>query len=57
MGSLYVVHILAEAGADVDVVDDEGKSCAHYAAEAGQPHILHYLREHCSVDVSLKDKM
>ena len=57
MGSLYMVHTLVEAGADVDLVDADGKSCTHYAAEAGQPHVLHYLWERCSIDLSVKDKM
>lgn len=52
-----MVHTLVDAGATADLVDDDGKSCAHYAAEAGHPHVLHYLRENCNVELSVKDKM
>ena len=52
-----MVHTLVEAGANVDLIDEGGKSCTHYAAEAGQAHVLHYLRERCSIDLSVKDKL
>lgn len=34
-GSLYAVHTLAEHGADLKVVDENGMGVVHYAARVG----------------------
>ncbi|KAG7166874.1 Ankyrin-1-like 3, partial [Homarus americanus] len=55
-GHRNIVELLLARGAQVNVLDDHGRTPLHLAAEAGHTNIVKSLIE-CEADVNLKDKI
>lgn len=51
-GQLEAARLLVENGAELELRDDQGWSCLHYAASGGHVDIVNYLINSCSVDVA-----
>jgi ankyrin repeat protein len=54
-GRLDMVQLLIEAGADVNIRDEDGSTALMCAAEHGHMEIVKYLLQHPETDVLAKD--
>ena len=54
-GRLDMVRLLVEAGADVNIRDEDGSTALMCSAEHGHAHIVKYLLQNPETDVLAKD--
>ena len=56
-GRLEMVQLLMQAGADVNLQDDDGSTALMCATEHGHIEIIKALLAHPDIDISLKDSV
>lgn len=56
-GRLEMVQLLLEAGADINLQDEDGSTALMCATEHGHVDIVKSLLEHSDIDISLKDNV
>merc|ERR1719367_281108 len=54
-GRLNMAKLLVEAGADINIRDEDGSTALMCAAEHGQTEIVKYLLAHPDTDIFAKD--
>jgi ankyrin repeat protein len=54
-GNLDMVKFLTERGADVNLQDNDGQTCLHYAVSCEYQEIIQFLIEESKIDLNLVD--